>query len=316
MLSKSILFCYYFFKFKSTNLAYQFASYQIPYRDTVNIKRSGNDLVFTKTGNKIPVERVHPYKEELRSLIAVLNDKHVQVVASQTSKGLVLKIDDILVNTYSVSNIFTLYEIYLEQLYNFSTPEGDNVILDIGMNVGYASLYFAALTSTSHVYSYEPFPQTFEEATNNIGLNAALHNKITPHNFGISNTSKFVEVPMMESGSAIASTTELFVEHHRVISDKNVRVEVKDIRQVLEEIIAKHPSQNLFLKVDCEGEEYGVMECLNGTNLIKKIGGFFIEWHIKGPDAIVEVLNRNGFVSLHIPRVGIDSGMIYAFKKA
>jgi FkbM family methyltransferase len=182
------------------------------------------------------------------------------------------------------------------------------------MNVGYATLFFASSPNTVHVYSYEPFPETFKEATGNLGLNPHIKSKMTPHNYGISDQSKQVEVPMLESGSAVASTSKIFVEHNKVVSDKNIKVEVRSITDVLQEITVKHPQERIFLKVDCEGEEYGIMECLNHSELLKKIDGFFIEWHIKGPAPIIAILNDNNFTALHLPRVGVDSGMIYAFK--
>lgn len=271
-------------------------------------------MKFVHTNNKIPIKKVHLYKQELRSLITVLNYEGVKVVNDNLQNGIVLSVNGIVLNVHSVSNIFTVYEIYLEKLYNLSTPGGDNVIADIGMNVGYASLFFASSEKVHHVYSYEPFPQTFKEAVDNIELNNGLKNKVTAFNYGVSNTSKSITVPQLETGSAVASTNEFFVDYLKLTSDNNITVQVKSIVEVLNEIKAKHPNQKIFLKIDCEGEEYGIMECLNDNGLVKDVEGFFIEWHIKGPDRIVEVLNDNNFTSLHLPRIGTNSGMIYAFK--
>lgn len=314
IINKISSFLYFFIRFGNFKLAFLFAHYHVSFQTASTVKRSGSDLEFIQTGNRIPLQNAYVYKQGLKWLIAVLNNQNIKVASEPSAKGVVLKIGAVSVNAFSLSNIFTAYEIYLEKLYDFSTPNSNNVVVDIGMNVGYATLFFASSVKTSHVYSYEPFPETYNEAINNIDLNAHLKSKITPHNYGISDRSEEIEVPMMESGSAIASTSNIFVEHNRVVSDKKIKVKVKNIIEVLNEITNKHPQQKLFIKVDCEGEEYGIMDALNNDIVLKSIAGFFIEWHIKGPEPIINILNSNDFTSLHIPREGVDSGMIYAFK--
>jgi FkbM family methyltransferase len=312
---KFFSFLYFFSRFYDFRLSYLLAHYHVTFKAANTVKRKGKYLIFTGSGNKIPLASSYIYREELRSLITVLNDKNVKVAENTETGGkLMLMVQGIHLQVGSVSNMFTVYEIFLEKLYDLSTPSASNVILDIGMNVGYASLFFASSRQTSHVYSFEPFPGTFKEAVDNISLNQDLKKRITPYNFGISNRNEVVEVPMMESGSAVASTSNLFIENGKLESGQNIRVEVRNITDVLKEIIQRHAQEQIFLKVDCEGEEYAIMREINGKDIMNQIAGFFIEWHIKGPYELVQILNANGFTSLHLPRVGVDSGMIYAFK--
>lgn len=315
-ITKVISFLYLLIKYKSFKIALLFSRYQVNVQTTAKIKRTGNYLDFTKTGNKIHIDKFYTYGRYLKLLITILSDKQFLVVPDYPTKGIILKINDISILLLSEHNIFIAYEIYLQQLYNLSTPHNNNVVLDIGMNVGYATLFFASLENVSHVYSYEPFEETFKEASDNIDLNPHLKHKIKIFNYGISNISRSIEVPQFESGSPVASTSEFFLDSRKkAVSSRNVKVEVKNIAEVLNTVVSNHPQQTIFLKVDCEGEEYNIMEKLSSDGGIKNIAGFFIEWHIKGPNVIIDILKDNNFTSFHLPNVGHRSGIIYAFKQ-
>jgi len=295
-------------------VAFLFAHYHVSFYAAETVKRKGNNLLFVYTGNQIPISQTYKFKQELMTLIKVLNNKHVGVVSVNES-GFVVQINNILLNIFSLSNIVTINEVFIEKLYGISTPGNNNIMIDVGMNVGYASLFFASSDRVDRVYSFEPFPETFEEANKNINLNTAIKKKIIPFNYGISNYSGTVEVPMLESGSAIAATNTLMIEYTKITPSKTIKVNLKSIEQVLDEVLTSHPDQNIFLKIDCEGEEYGIMESLNKNRHMKGITGFFIEWHVKGPESIITVLNDNHFIVLDLPRTDVDSGMLYAFKE-
>ena len=49
-------------------------------------------------------------------------------------------------------------EIFIDECYNISFP-CDSVLIDIGMNVGYASLFFASNSKIKEIFGYEPFDE-------------------------------------------------------------------------------------------------------------------------------------------------------------
>src|SRR5262245_21238698 len=59
-----------------------------------------------------------------------------------------------------------------------NTMEADDVLLDIGANIGLYSLY-AAVESSLLVYSFEPFPSNYAVLVQNVALNK-LQNRVLP----------------------------------------------------------------------------------------------------------------------------------------
>jgi FkbM family methyltransferase len=224
---------------------------------------------------------------------------------------------DIKVDYFSIFQV--LYETYFEKSYNIDVPYQDVVILDIGMNIGIVSLFFASKQYVSKVYSYEPFPGTFQNAINNFNANPILKEKIIPFNYGISNTTTTMEVPLFDDGSIMASTSVEGIKAgiHQAKGDAKINISIKDIKEVIQAIITDHPNQKIYLKIDCEGEEYNIMDRLNQVGYLQNyISGFLIEWHNKGPQQLVKTLYDNGFSTLEMGSPMFPTiGMIYAFKQ-
>ena len=68
-------------------------------------------------------------------------------------------------------------EILVDEVYSFDCT-GDAIVIDIGMNRGIASLYFAAKDNILNVYAFEPFGPTRALAQRNLELNPELARKI------------------------------------------------------------------------------------------------------------------------------------------
>ena len=93
---------------------------------------------------------------------------------------------------YEIEKTIT-YEVFENHVYKYGGILGDQIVIDVGMNVGIASLYFAQNESVKEVYSFEPFHQTFIRAMENINLNCdEIREKIHPFEFGLSNSDKMV----------------------------------------------------------------------------------------------------------------------------
>lgn len=311
---KVIGFLYFLGKTGSYKFSYLLADEGLPLKVVRSLAVKNSQLIFMNTGNKIFLSHVSSFKYGLTKLIFLLNNERINIT-DEEKDSFTLTINSIRHVIKSLNNLNIIHELYFEKLYNIQTPFDNFIVTDIGMNVGFASLYFASLPDVSKVYSFEPFLDTYDAACKNFNLNPSIKNKITPFNEGISNFTGHITVPTLEAGSVMASTNKEFIKDYKIDSSKKSTVQIKNITEVIQEIKASHPEQKIYLKIDCEGEEYNIINRLNDSKLIQIISGFIIEWHFKGPDLLVAVLKENGFSLLEVP---IHSetiyGMIYAFK--
>jgi len=218
----------------------------------------------------------------------------------------------LLVSTYD--ELFIVKEIFYDKCYDFTTPHNSLTVVDIGMNIGTASLFFASKQGVNRVYSFEPFPATFERALENFRLNELPENMIFPHSYGISNETKVLEVPYDRNWKGHMSTV---LHSETAPSLEKAEIEVVDIAQVFSAIIELHPEDQFVFKVDCEGGEYEIFDRLNETGLIKKIHIIILEWHniaeVNGNIARLErVLEQNGFIYHVIGTRHAPTGMLFA----
>ena len=79
-------------------------------------------------------------------------------------------------------------------------------------------------------------------------------------------------------------------------------------------IIQNHPECNIVLKMDCEGEEYGIMEELSEKGILNMISFIMLEWHYKGKDSLLTCLEKLGF-SYWCNDKTKDMGLIYAYRE-
>ncbi|MCA0395930.1 MAG: FkbM family methyltransferase [Bacteroidetes bacterium] len=314
IISKLVFFLYYTVKTRSVNVGYILAHHRLPLKLAGLFKSAGDSLYFPSTGNQIKKKSVAVYAGELDKLALCLSDKRIKVYES-TDDHFDITVHGIKLHVNSISNLVTLFELYIETIYDIDLGE-ELVVMDIGMNVCYAALWFASLPETKKVYSYEPFASTYEEGKSNIQLNPILADKIVPVNVGISTKNTELVVPAMGSGEGGASINEEVLKVNSTQSLPTVVVKVIDIEEEIERILAIENNCRLLLKVDCEGEEYPIFEKLAHFKHLRQIAGFIIEWHIKGPAAILDVLQKNKFSCLSLPKPDGWSGMIYAFPKA
>ncbi|GAB3413002.1 FkbM family methyltransferase [Niabella aquatica] len=313
MLYKSVLYIYYLIKFKSSKVAFNFAHYNLPPKYAGALSVNKGLLVFNKTGNAISKDCLANYRGEYIKLVCCLNDSRVTVTAS-TKKNFTVLVEGIYLNINSLSNLFTLYELYFETLYNILNLNTDIVVVDIGMNVGFASLFFAKKLNPKIIYAYEPFQETYKEALRNFDLNPALKSKICPNNYGLSDYEDTISAPQMQSGDGGASVNKDILKNNHTQHLPKTSVKIKDIRKEVQRIITANPENTLLFKIDCEGEEYPIFEKLKTSDIFEKTSAFIIEWHLKGFDTIASVLSRHGFKILSLPRPDNISGMLYAFK--
>lgn len=213
----------------------------------------------------------------------------------------------------SPEEFFIIKEVFIEKDYNLLFND-DVVVFDIGMNIGISSLFFALNEKVSKIYSFEPVLPTYDQAVYNLGLNPGYSNKIEAFNFGLGGSARAEKVLY---NSQAKGNCGIRLDLSLVIDEENaqeIEIYIKNIGDVLPDLVAKHSEKKRVLKIDCEGAEYEILQELSEVNLLNDIDVLLIEWHDKGAKILEDILIANGFwvVSRQLTAI---SGMIYALKK-
>lgn len=223
-------------------------------------------------------------------------------------------VDGIQFEVQQVGSLFVIDEIFAERLYDLRVDE-NLVVLDIGMNVGVATLYFASRNRVKQVVGFEPLQETFLQARHNISLNKALEGKIEIVQAGVSDFQGEVEVPAVAAGSAVFSTDKDFIQTIGHQAKTTVKIQIMPIQDIIKDLVQRYPDNRILLKLDCEGEEYKIINKILQENLFKHIAVIAMEWHFKGFDSLCSILENQGFSVFNLGRKNIEPpcGMIYAF---
>jgi FkbM family methyltransferase len=225
--------------------------------------------------------------------------------------------------TVAVENedeLYILREVVANGTYNVVPSRPGAVVLDIGMNVGYASLQFAAQPWVAAVWAYEPVPATYRRALRNLERNRQLAAKIKPHNYGLANhqgNMTFDFSPQWRGAVGMEGLSPQFRNNHGIKGSdlSRVTVEVRSAAEVVRELKAAFPIAEVIVKLDCEGCEYPIIADLQRSGFLRKVDVFLIEWHRRGAGELLEALAADGFFTLSLTPQGF-TGMIYACRRS
>jgi FkbM family methyltransferase len=164
-------------------------------------------------------------------------------------------------------------EIFFRSTYNFFLGK-DCCVIDIGMNIGLASMMFARKDFVKKVHSFEPFG-TYGRARANLSLNPEIAAKVSAYNFGLADADEDKTVLIYDesdSGAFSIRGSE---------SGTPAAISVRNAATVLGPIIeaAKANGLSIIAKVDCEGSEFPIFETLEQHGLLAQISAFMVEWH-------------------------------------
>ncbi len=159
-------------------------------------------------------------------------------------------------------------------------------IIDIGAGLGDFAVSAARAHPRSTVYAYEPFPESFQLMRENRRLNH------------IENVKPFALAVGAQSGSMqLRAVSSEAVQQTTVGAPEAHAIEVSSI--TLDQLLsAPTLSRCDYMKMDCEGAEYGIFFNASPATL-EKIQNICLEYHdgvtAFSHDDLVRFFKRNGF---------------------
>ena len=234
-----------------------------------------------------------PFFQTHRPLLRAMHEQGIGVAIRDG--GVVLGVGGVSLNARSPDDLTFIGEVFHENAYTFRTGR-DACVIDIGMNIGLASLLFASRCEVRAVWSFEPFRNTYDRALANLALNPVLAAKITAANCGLSDHDRAGSILVAAQSDSGAMST---VDSQR---GDPVHVVLKDAATTLRPIIDRAHGQGLdvIVKCDCEGSEFAIFRSLAAAGLLGRITAFMVEWHAmfddKTQDDLIAPLRDNGFI--------------------
>jgi len=193
-----------------------------------------------------------------------------------------------------------LYEVYIQNLYDFEFEE-DFVFIDIGFHAGTASLNLISKNEhLKHIFGFEAMLPTYQIALKNIKDNH-VENIITLLPLGLSNSFDFKKIPYIPDWASNMSinlkniTYDMFSSSEMKDGIRYIEAEIVPANTEMKQII-EHTSHKIMVKCDALGSELNIIENLDEYDLLKKIDLMIIKSYDKSHQPIIEHLQLNSFI--------------------
>jgi FkbM family methyltransferase len=203
--------------------------------------------------------------------------------------------------------LILLYEIFVEGSYS-QAEISEGVIVDLGANIGAATLSWASQSSKITVHAYEPNPATNQTLRQNIEANN-LSARVTIYNDAVGR--EVGEIKLWGGMPNLLTTS--YGEAPSASNGTAIKVPMVDLNEVLRRVGGEKIS---LLKIDTEGAEADILE---GASLpcLKSIRRIVLEYHdTLCPDAHIRckrILDQAGFRVQTSP-LNANQGLLYAWQ--
>ena len=207
-------------------------------------------------------------------------------------------------------DIWVLKEACIEHQYEGASVaiEDNWNILDVGAGLGDFAVSVAKEHPHSTIYAYEPFPESYELLLENVRLNQIQNVKPFPQAIGAQSGSMQLHAV---SAEAVQQSTVAPVTDGQAIQVQSIALD--------EVLVSLKLARIDYLKMDCEGAEYGVFFNASPATL-KKIDRICLEYHdgvtTHSHDDLVRFFELNGFqVDCTSNPAHSDLGLLFANQK-
>ncbi len=177
-----------------------------------------------------------------------------------------------------------------EMLYKL--VNNNDVIFDIGANIGWYSIHLSKKLTGANIYSFEPIPETFSKLKRNVELNKIDNINIV--NIPLSN--KVQNLTFYYSPSATGASSSVNISEESDIKKLDCTTDTLDL------YVTKNNIERIdFIKCDVEGSELFVFQ--GGIETIKKFSPVIFtemlrKWSAKfnyHPNDIINLLKSMGY---------------------
>lgn len=208
-----------------------------------------------------------------------------------------------------ITDFYVFKEIFFENIYNVELPVDNYVVIDIGMNIGIASLFFAGRAATCKVYGFEPFLDTYKQAIDNFARNTQeIQDKTMAYNVALYDEDKKMEIAVSHEESGLR---DVFSQNE---NSKQVEITYRIAGKEVGDILKKEHGKKVILKCDTEGAEYAIFNSLEKYGCLEEIDVVLLEYH-RSAYPLQEILKKHGFKIFTVGASNIVGfGMIYAVK--
>lgn len=197
-------------------------------------------------------------------------------------------IGNICIHEKKRTDIDTIAELFAQRTYGIDIlPE--SIVIDFGMNVGIASLYFAQNDNVEKIYAFEPFPDTYKMALDNFELNKDwIKEKINPFCYAVTDKNEEQQIAVESDQPGWRS---IFSKDEDA---PQITIKCKSASDVVKKIVSENEGKRFVLKCDTEGSEFIIFKSLVEADLVKVFDSVVMEYH-RNPSEIICALQKNGF---------------------
>ena len=220
-------------------------------------------------------------------------------VIFETRSGLKIKIRVNSTDLMALTHVWMIQE-YSDDDFPISN---DDVIIDVGAHIGLFALFASQFCKNGKIFCYEPIKENYKILIENIEMNQIQN--IFPNNLAVTKKTSRVKIFLNDDQSG----------HSMFIQNKNfVEVDSKSLSDIF---IDNGIKECDFLKLDCEGAEYEIVESLS-SDLFTKINKTAIEYHMVDtkPELLEQLINKfkQFSFSVHTRSLFADIGFLFAKK--
>ena len=217
----------------------------------------------------------------------------------ETRKGIKIKIRVHSTDLMAFTHVWLLREYERE---GFKIDNKDTVI-DIGAHIGLFALFASQFCKDGTIYCFEPVKENYEILLSNLQLNNIKN--VKPHNIAISDKIGTVTIFL----NADESGHSMYVS-----SEKSITVQSNSLKNIID---SNKIEKCHFAKIDCEGEEYEIVDSLS-EDYFTKIQKMCIEYHFADtkPYLLIDLIKKLKKSSYEVStrKLSNSIGFLYAKK--
>ena len=177
-----------------------------------------------------------------------------------------------------------------------------DIVIDIGAHIGLFALFASQFCKNGKIYCFEPVKENFRLLEANLILNNIKN--IIAVNAAISTNNENVIIYLNEDESG-----------HSMYVTGSKKIQVKSF--TLQDVFDSNKLQKCdFIKIDCEGEEYEIIDSLS-IPYFDKINKMCIEYHFVDtkPELLQNMINKlETSYAVHTRKILPSIGFLYAKK--